>query len=127
MYLNTLIIEETQSSPRIVCDADDGSVSITGNSNPDNAIEFYEPMMKWLESFFSSCTTSAIVINLDISSFNSSSMKLFIQLFDMFETNSKSKNIEIHWLYDKENQDMHEAGENLLNDYENLQIYLVTK
>jgi SiaC family regulatory phosphoprotein len=125
--MQNLVIEETKYSPKIVCDAQDGQITMTGKSYPENTFDFYEPVMRWIERYFGASPNEHTVVSLDILYFNSSSLKLFVQLFDMLESNSKNSNIEVNWLYDKDNESAKEVGEDFMVDFENLKINLVAK
>ena len=64
---------------------------------------------------------------MEIIYFNSSSSKLFFDLFDLLEENNDENGIEINWIYDEENESALEAGEDFIEDFENLKINLVQK
>jgi SiaC family regulatory phosphoprotein len=125
--MQNLVIEETKYSPKIVCDAQDGQITMTGKSYPENTFDFYEPVMRWIERYFGASPNERTVVSLNILYFNSSSLKLFVQLFDMLEANSKNSDIEVNWLYDKDNESAKEVGEDFMADFENLKINLVAK
>ncbi|MDA7848185.1 DUF1987 domain-containing protein [Sulfurospirillum sp.] len=123
--MKSLIIEETKYTPKIELD-DSGVISLIGKSYPENTFEFYAPLMEWIEKYFENAPEKTIV-NLEIIYFNSSSSKLFFDLFDLLEEESTSNNIEINWIYDKENESALEAGEDFIEDFEDLKINLVIK
>jgi hypothetical protein len=83
--------------------------------------------MKWLEDYFNTKAQDKTVINFEIIYFNSSSSKLFFDLFDLLEEMSSKSTIEINWIYDEENESALEAGEDFQEDFENLNIQLVSK
>ena len=65
---------------------------------------------------------------MDIIYFNSSSSKLFFDLFDLLEeAHDNGKEIMIHWLYDTENENALEAGEDFKEDFESLNFNLIEK
>ncbi len=125
--MENLIIEETKYTPSIKLDVENGTVDIVGKSYPENTFEFYEPVMKWLEDYFNTKAQDKTVINFEIIYFNSSSSKLFFDLFDLLEEMSSKSTIEINWIYDEENESALEAGEDFQEDFENLNIQLVSK
>jgi len=124
--MENLIIEETKYTPKIVLDTN-GIISLTGKSYPENTFEFYEPMMKWIENYFQTDSIGMTTINIEITYFNSSSSKLFFDFFDLLEENSKDNKIVINWIYDEENESAEEAGEDFIEDFEDLDINLVQK
>jgi len=124
--MENLRLEETKYTPEINLSTD-GIVSLVGKSYPENTFEFYAPMMKWLAEYFETSAQEVTVINMEIIYFNSSSSKLFFDFFDLLEENSEEHKIEINWIYDEENESAEEAGEDFIEDFEDLNIKLVTK
>ncbi len=121
--MDTLSIEATKYTPSIDLNTN-GTMSFIGKSYPENTFEFYTPAISWMEEFLSSPSSDKVIINFDISYFNSSSSKLFFDLFDLLEANSDKSNISINWIYDEENESAKEAGEDFIEDFENLNITL---
>lgn len=124
--MELLHIEETKYTPMISLDPS-GTISMVGKSYPENTFEFYEPVMKWLEEYFETSPAEQTTINMEITYFNSSSSKLFFDMFDLLEENSSDNQIVINWIYDEENESALEAGEDFIEDFEALKINLVTK
>ena len=123
--MENLIIEETKYTPQINLDIE-GTVSISGKSYPENTFEFYAPVLEWIENYFEN-KNEKLVVNMEIVYFNSSSSKLFFDLFDLFDENRENCAIELNWIYDEENESALEAGEDFIDDFEELNIKLVAK
>ena len=124
--MENLKLEATKYTPEINLDTN-GTISLSGKSYPENTFEFYAPMMKWLEEYFETSAADKTVVNIEIIYFNSSSSKLFFDFFDLLEENSNDHKIEINWIYDEENESALEAGEDFIEDFEELTINLVQK
>ena len=124
--MENLNIEETKYTPKIDLETK-GIISLVGKSYPENTFEFYEPMMKWVEDYFSTEAQPITTINMEITYFNSSSSKLFFDFFDLLEDNSADHKIDINWIYDEENESAEEAGEDFIEDFEELNIKLMKK
>ena len=124
--MKNLKIEATKYTPEIDLNVN-GTISLIGKSYPENTFEFYIPMMEWLEKYFENTPADETVLNMEIIYFNSSSSKLFFDLFDLLEENADNHKIKINWIYDKENESALEAGEDFIEDFEDLDIELVTK
>ena len=122
--MENLVIEETKYTPSINLDAS-GTVSIVGKSYPENTFEFYAPVMEWLSSYFEE-GNKKLTLNMEITYFNSSSSKLFFDMFDLLDENN-SDELVINWIYDEENESALEAGEDFKDDFEDLTINFVTK
>ena len=124
--MENLKLESTKYTPEINLDSS-GTISLVGKSYPENTFEFYAPVMQWLEKYFDGNAKEKTIVNLEIIYFNSSSSKLFFDLFDLLEEAREYNTIEINWIYDEENESAEEAGEDFVEDFEDLQINLVSK
>ncbi len=124
--MTNLNIAETKYTPKITLDAS-GTISMVGKSYPENTFEFYAPMMAWTKEYFETSPANVTTVNLEITYFNSSSSKLFFDFFDLLEENNDNHDIVINWIYDEDNESAEEAGEDFIEDFEDLNIKLVTK
>lgn len=125
--MENLKLEGTKYTPEINLDAETGIVSIVGKSYPENTFEFYQPVLDWINKYFNGNAQAKTTVNMEIIYFNSSSSKLFFDFFDVLDEAKKENDIKINWLYDKENDSAMEAGEDFVEDFEDLTINLVEK
>ena len=125
--MENLKIAISQYTPEISLDAQAGVISMVGKSYPENTFEFYKPVIEWLENYFDGNAKDKTVVNMEIIYFNSSSSKLFFDLFDLLEEENENHNIEVNWIFDPENESAQEAGEDFDEDFEKLKINLVEK
>ena len=123
--MENLHIEASKYTPEIILELE-GNISLIGKSYPENTFEFYTPMMEWIKSYFNGNVAKITTINMEIIYFNSSSSKLFFDFFDLLEDNN-SNEIIVNWIYDDENESALEAGEDFVEDFEELTINLVSK
>ena len=124
--MENLSIEETKYTPKIDLNLN-GTISIAGKSYPENTFEFYAPVMDWIKEYFETSAKETTTVNMEIIYFNSSSSKLFFDFFDLLEESSQDHKIVINWIYDEDNESAEEAGEDFIEDFEDLSINLVTK
>ena len=124
--MTNLNIEETKYTPDIKLSTS-GTITMVGKSYPENTFEFYAPMMAWIKEYFENCAKDTTTVNLEITYFNSSSSKLFFDFFDLLDENNDNHTIKINWIYDEENESSEEAGEDFIEDFEDLDIKLVVK
>jgi|TARA_B110000305_G_C19127908_1_gene487477 hypothetical protein len=89
-----------------------GELLLKGRSIPENSIEFYKPLIEWLESY-SESPNSTTVLSVQLEYFNTSSSKCILDVFKKLESISGSE-ITVKWHYEEDDEDMLEAGE----DYE---------
>jgi hypothetical protein len=125
--MENLNIEATQYTPDIAFDVS-GKLSLKGKSYPENTFEFYAPVMDWIKAYFSNdASPKTLTLDIEITYFNSSSSKLFFDFFDLLDENKDDFEITVNWIYDEENESALEAGEDFIDDFEDLNIKLVSK
>jgi len=125
--MQNLIINATKYTPEIFLNAENGIISMSGKSYPENTFDFYKPVMEWVENYFEINAKEKSIINMEIIYFNSSSSKLFFDFFDLIEEVSEEHIVEINWIYDEENESALEAGEDFKEDFVGLTFNLVVK
>ncbi|MDR1667768.1 MAG: DUF1987 domain-containing protein [Bacteroidales bacterium] len=114
--MDTLLIEGTQKTPTVRFDASKGLVEIKGRSIPENSIEFYRPLVEWLEKYATEAK-SQTQVNIQLEYFNTSSSKCILDVFKKLEAIHKANSgVTINWFYDQDDEDMLEAGQ----DYESI-------
>ena len=111
------MIEGTPKTPTITFNAESGKLEIKGRSIPENSIEFYKPMVDWLEEYGKNPAESTEV-NIQLEYFNTSSSKCILDVFKKLENISKAdrSKVIINWHYEEDDEDMLEAGE----DYQSI-------
>lgn len=111
-------IEPTDDSPEISADIDKMEFKITGISTPENAVEFYKPVIKWINenknNFHKPLNCSFYFTYL-----SSSSHKVIFDILSVLEEIFKeNQKINIEWIYKEIDEDMLDVGhdfEDLLN------------
>jgi hypothetical protein len=114
--MEPLSIEGTAKTPSVRFDAEKGILEIKGRSIPENSIEFYKPLVDWLDSYKGNALGKTEV-NVQLEYFNTSSSKCILDVFKKLENIHKSKaEVVVNWFYEEDDEDMLEAGE----DYESI-------
>lgn len=114
--METIIIEGTPKTPSVNFDSASGILHLKGRSIPENSIEFYKPLVEWLDEYAAKPQPKTAV-NIQLEYFNTSSSKCLLDLFKKLEGMHKSGNdITIKWYYEEDDEDMLEAGE----DYQSI-------
>ncbi len=114
--MEPIIIEGTPKTPSVRFDAKQGLVEIKGRSIPENSVEFYKPLVDWLEQY-AGVPAERTVVNIHLEYFNTSSSKCILDVFKKLEAIHKAKNeVLVNWYYEEDDEDMLEAGE----DYESI-------
>lgn len=114
--MEPISITGTPKTPTVLFDAESGKLEIKGRSIPENSIEFYKPLVDWLEQYHSS-PSKMTEVNVQLEYFNTSSSKCILDVFKKLEAIYKSGNeVVINWHYEEDDEDMLEAGE----DYQSI-------
>ena len=95
----------------------DGELRIEGRSIPENALEFYDPLLKWVTTL-QKHLPKAIEMTVRLEYFNSSTSKLVLYLFKTLEKihNTQGCPVKIIWHYNKLDDDMLDSGK----DYQSI-------
>jgi hypothetical protein len=114
--MEPISIEGTAKTPTVKFNSEEGIIEIKGRSIPENSVEFYKPLVDWLEEYKKGPLPKTMV-NIQLEYFNTSSSKCILDVFKKLEAIHKGKNeVEINWYYEEDDEDMLEAGE----DYESI-------
>ena len=122
-------IEAADRSPKIVCDWEKGEMIISGESYPENVTEFYGPILSSLEKFLRENRDKNFICTFELLYFNSSSAKVLMRIFDMFEeiSDTNGHKIKVLWKVDEEDDNMRELGEEFAEDIENISFEIANK
>ncbi len=110
-------IEGENYIPTVNFNAESGDLEISGESYHEYTIEFFQPIFEWLNNYLEQ-EGRTIVFNFRMTYFNTSSSRRFLEIFDLLEDYSKSKNgnVTVNWYYEKDDVDMLESGEEYAED-----------
>lgn len=109
--MEKLNIEGSPKTPTVSFDSDSGKFLLAGRSIPENAVDFYKPVYKWLDDYVKEAPKS-ISLDVKLEYFNTSSSKCLLDVFKKVELLSKQgSSVEINWFYEEDDEDMLEAGE----------------
>jgi hypothetical protein len=100
--------EGSAKTPEVEFNAS-GELLLKGRSIPENSIEFYKPLIEWIESY-SESPNSSTVLNVQLEYFNTSSSKCILDVFKKLESVTGSE-VSVKWYYEEDDEDMLEAGE----------------
>ena len=106
-----LTIENTQKTPLIKCDLDTGKLIIQGNCVPEDGTAFFLPVMNWIRSYVQN-PFSTTEFRIDLHYFNTTSARLLLNLLtDIVKVQEKGSELSIIWMYDEDDDDIKESGE----------------
>ncbi len=107
---NSLIIEETHDTPKIILDKLNGVFEISGRSLPENAVKFYSPVLKWMEEYVVAPNQSThFEFKLDY--FNSASTKKLFEVITILEKlSSTNLPVTVVWYHTKDDELIRNRG-----------------
>ncbi len=119
MSYDALHIPETKYTPGVEFSAKDSTLLLRGVSRPENAVEFYQPIVDWLRAFMEVANSGTalnrrLTIALDLQYFNSVSAKYLTNLVMLAKEGlSKSVAFQVQWYYNLLDDESREWGEDM--------------
>jgi hypothetical protein len=107
--MKPLIIKATEDTPEIVFDPVNETFRISNVSLPENAIEFYAPVLDWLKKYKED-PNPITIFDFNIEYLNTASSKQIFELIFLVDKISENSDVTIRWHYDVIDEDMHSLG-----------------
>ena len=134
--IKALNIEAGKDTPYVFFDGEARILEISGDSYPENAAAFYDPIFAWLDNYLELLHAEArenpgleqavTKLRVQANYLNSSSSKVLLNLFDRLELAVENGlSVEVQWLYHVENETLYECGKEFQEDLEVLPFDLV--
>lgn len=114
--MKDLFIEAGDRTPRVDFYFEKGTLSISGRSQPEDVIGFYEPLLDLLKQ----CVLKLdfkLVCDIKLEYFNTASAKKMLDLF------KACPNVIVNWHYADDDEDMQGAGEHYKEILEDKAIF----
>jgi len=109
--MKPLIIEKTNNTLGITLNKENNKFLFEGRSIPENTVEFFKPVLEWLNEYKNS-PLEKTTVNMDFMYFNTSTAKLLLDVLLVFDKiNTTEKSVEVIWHYMEDDTDIQEAGE----------------
>lgn len=109
--MKDLKIEGSAKTPSVLFLAQEGKLELKGRSIPENSIEFYKPLLDWLD-IYGTDPQEQTIVGMKLEYFNTSSSKCILDLFKKLEDiNRGNTQINVNWFFEEDDEDMEEAGE----------------
>ena len=104
--MDTLTLQGTDDTPEILLDKKNEIFEISGRSLPEDAVEFYRPVLEWIERYKNEPNSKTeFVLKLEYT--NTASSKLIQDVLFSLEDLEGAK---IVWCYREDDDDMNEMG-----------------
>ena len=116
--MNDLQITGTKYTMEINFNKETGVLDMAGSSYPENALEFFHPIINWIKNYISE-VHKQLVMNIRLNYLNTSSTKCILDIFEILDQYYKSGgDVKLNWYYAGDDEDIKETGEELGEDLE---------
>jgi hypothetical protein len=110
--LDSLILPGEEKTPGIHFDVKTHRLQISGISIPEDALAFYKPILHWLGLYLQQRPLETEMI-FQLEFFNTVSSRLFLEIMKLMQKLKESgTEVTIRWVYEEDDEDIQEAGEN---------------
>ncbi len=118
--MDSIKIEAQERSPEIDFDFSANRFLIKGESYPEDVAAFYGPVIGELEEHLATLDGAEVSYTFELIYFNSSSAKVLMGLFETLDEAAENGNqVIIIWVYEADDDNMEEMGEEFAEDLEN--------
>ena len=105
-----LKMENTKYTVKVDFNVDTGVLLLEGASYPENASEFYQPILDWIKQYTTE-VKKELELNLKLNYLNTSSTKCMLDIIDLLEEFfNEGGIINIKWYYEENDEDILETG-----------------
>jgi len=104
-----LSIKEGKNTPKVTGNKNLSELIFKGNSYPENVLQFYTPILNWVESLSSEKTE--IKVECQFYYIASSSVIAFLKLLQKIESSFNKENISFTWKYEEGDDDIKKIGQ----------------
>jgi hypothetical protein len=104
--MEDLFIQGTDSLPTVSLKTT-GEFKISGRALPEDAHQFFGPILNWITGF----VAQEIHIEINLDYFNTSVSKQLLDFFKILEQQEGNTSIQVKWLYEEGDDEMLESGE----------------
>ena len=109
--MDLFTLNATETTPSVNFNPETGKLIIEGNSIPNDAEEFFNPLLSWLEEYVSSTRVKTTLV-IKLHYFNVSSSKRILYMFyKLNELLKFNKPVVIKWYYSEDEDEMFEVGQ----------------
>lgn len=111
--MDSIKILGTSQYPNITLDKENGRFEFSGNSLPEDAKGFYEPILNWIDNY-STQPNNETTVRFKMVYYNTPSSKLLFQILKRFESlAANGHKTTIVWAYNDDDLDIKDAGKDL--------------
>ncbi|MYM71969.1 DUF1987 domain-containing protein [Duganella sp. FT109W] len=116
--MEPLFIAASPTSPEVDFRFDQHTLSIKGESYPENAAAFYGPVIARVKAYLDQCSDAEITVHVSLAYFNSSSTKMLFSFFEALNDAAMAGNqVRLNWYHDEDDDTILEFGQELQDDF----------
>ncbi len=116
--MKDIYLARTAHSPEVDFQFSGHTLSISGEAYPENANEFFHPILTGLERYLKSVDGQDIEFHFRLTYFNSAATKMLYSMFELLNESACSSNrIILNWYHDEEDDTILEFGEGIKDDF----------
>ncbi|MBN1598426.1 MAG: DUF1987 domain-containing protein [Bacteroidales bacterium] len=104
--MESIVYSQLSSLPEVNF-SPDGKMLIKGRSIPEDASEFYSPLIQFVDEL----QVESAVLDIDLEYFNTASSKKILDLLRHLDANNGIKNILVNWHFEEGDDDSVETAE----------------
>ncbi len=109
--MEILKYEESGLNPGLILDIENKKFMLSGKSCPENVVEFYQPLMKWLDEYKENPLEKTI-FEFNLEYYNTASSKILFIIMQKLEAVKETGNdVLIKWYFPEDDEALEEAGE----------------
>lgn len=118
LVLQDLRIEASPASFGVEFLNAEGLMRFSGNSYPENAVDFFQPLLQWVQDYVRFPHKQTLV-EFRVNYFNTSSSKYLFQILEILSgLSAKGHTVEVVWVSTDENQEMLETWREIVGELE---------
>lgn len=126
--MDNIRIEATERSPEVDFAFDENTYALRGEAYPEDVNEFFGPLIGQLENHLNSLDNAEVTFNFELIYFNSSTAKILMMLFELLDSVAeKGSQVAVNWIYEADDDNMEELGEEYGEDLEHASFHLVAQ
>lgn len=118
-------VDQTEFAPKIILDPDSSAIRMSGNSRPISTTAYFEPVFEWLENY-GRHGKKHLSVYFQFHHINTYTMRFLLKMMRVLNHYlGDNKDISIVWVYDAEDDDAVEFGEQLRSLFGNKSKFLL--
>lgn len=96
----------------------EGLLRFSGNSYPENAVDFFQPLLNWVVDYLQ-IPRQQTLVEYRVNYFNTSSSKYLFQIMELINAfHQKGNTVNVVWVSNKENDEMLETWREIMGELE---------